>query len=124
MFAYPVTPAQQIFLPMLKHIGIKFPMDRNGRAFGLQLHYYKENDIVKYGGYLYICNTAHTSAISNELGLEEDQYKWDLFCEGLDWKGDWYTSARYKINDLVKYNGTVYLCNEEHTSSSLESTRT
>lgn len=82
--------------------------------------YYKENDIVKYGGYLYICNTAHTSAASTSLGLEDDQLKWDLFCEGLDWKGDWLTLARYKINDLVKYNGTVYLCNEEHTSANTE----
>lgn len=79
--------------------------------------YYKENDIVKYGGYLYIANEAHTSAGSITQGLEEDQSKWDLFAEGFDWKGDWVVAARYKINDLVKYNGTIYLCNEEHTSA-------
>ncbi len=82
--------------------------------------YYKVNDIVKYGGYLYIANEAHTSAGSFSEGLEADQSKWDLFAEGFDWKGDWLTSFRYKINDLVKYNGTVYLCNEEHTSASTE----
>ncbi len=82
--------------------------------------YYKVNDIVKYGGYLYIANEAHTSAESFSEGLEQDQLKWDLFAEGFDWKGDWLTSARYKVNDLVKYNGTVYLCNDDHTSASSE----
>ena len=43
---------------------------------------YKPNDIVKYGGYIYICNTGHTStAVAND-GLEADLSKWDLFIEG------------------------------------------
>ncbi len=79
--------------------------------------YYKENDIVKYGGYLYICNNAHTSAETIADGLEFNQADWDLFAEGFDWKGDWTANTRYKINDLAKYGGTVYLCNEEHTSA-------
>jgi len=79
--------------------------------------YYKVNDIVKYGGYLYVANTAHTSAANITLGLEADQAKWDLFIEGLDWKNDWQPNFRYKINDLAKYNGIVYTCIEEHTSA-------
>ena len=79
--------------------------------------YYKVNDIVKYGGYLYIANTAHTSAATTTLGLENDQSKWDLFCEGFDYKEDWDVSVRYKVNDIVKYNGTVYICVTNHTSA-------
>jgi hypothetical protein len=79
--------------------------------------YYKENDIVKYGGYLYIANAAHTSAATNTLGIEADQAKWDLYAEGFDWKNNWSTSTRYKINDIVKYNSTVYICTEGHTSA-------
>lgn len=79
--------------------------------------YYKENDVVKYGGYLYIANTAHTSASTNTLGLENDQSKWDLYAEGFDWKSDWSTSVRYKVNDIVKYNSTVYICIDDHTSA-------
>lgn len=79
--------------------------------------YFKVNDIVKYGGYLYIANTAHTSSNSTTDGLEIDQEKWDLFAEGFDYKADWTTDTRYKINDIAKYNGTVYICTEEHTSS-------
>ena len=47
---------------------------------------YKPNDIVKYGGYLYIANQGHTSAATVTLGLEADQAKWDLFSEGFDSK--------------------------------------
>lgn len=79
--------------------------------------YYKVNDIVKYGGYLYIANTAHTSAQSADDGLELDASYWDLFAEGLDYKEDWNVSTRYKVNDIVKYNGTIYICTEYHTSA-------
>ena len=78
---------------------------------------YKINDIVKYGGYLYVANAEHTSAATLILGLEADQAKWDLFAEGFDYKADWAISTRYKINDIAKYNGTVYICTQEHTSA-------
>jgi len=78
---------------------------------------YKVNDLVKYGGYIYIANTAHTSAATAALGLENDQSKWDLFSKGIDWKGAWTTSIRYKLGDLVKYGGVTYVCNQHHTSS-------
>ena len=87
--------------------------------------YYKVSDIVKYGGYLYICNTAHTSVNNVEDGLEVDAgsdsttSKWDLFAEGFDYKADWLPNNRYKVNDVVKYNGTVYICTEEHVSGSV-----
>jgi len=78
---------------------------------------YKVNDIVKYGGLVYLCNQAHTSAATAASGLEADQAKWDLFSEGIDWKGAWTTSTRYKVGDLVKYGGTTYVCNLGHTSA-------
>jgi len=82
--------------------------------------YYKQNDIVKYGGYIYIANTAHTAEVDGGTPgkLETDQAKWDLFAEGFDWKNIWTVATIYKVNDLVKYGGTVYLCNTAHTSSS------
>jgi hypothetical protein len=84
--------------------------------------YYKVNDIVKYGGYLYIANEAHTSAATDTLGLEDDQAKWDLYAEGFDYQGAWQPLTRYKINDIVKYNSTIYLCTEGHTSAADELT--
>jgi len=78
---------------------------------------YKANDLVKYGGNIYICNTGHTAAATNALGLENDILKWDLFSEGQDWKQNWAINTRYKVNDIVKYGGTLYVANTGHTSS-------
>jgi hypothetical protein len=78
---------------------------------------YKPNDIVKYGGYLYIANEGHTSAATVAEGLEFDQSKWDLFSEGFDYKSDWDVSTRYKVNDLVKYGAYIYTCVTAHTSA-------
>ena len=82
---------------------------------------YKPNDIVKYGGYIYIANTGHTSTSSASDGLEVDSSKWDLFIEGFDYKSSWAINTRYKVNDLVKYGGTIYLCITEHTSAATTS---
>ena len=79
--------------------------------------FYKLNDVVKYGGLLYICNDSHTSATTTASGLEADQAKWTLYAEGLDWKDDWTISTRYKVNDLVQYGGYTYVCNTYHTSA-------
>jgi hypothetical protein len=78
---------------------------------------YKLNDVVKYGGTVYICNDAHTSAATTSQGLEANQSDWDIFAEGFDWKSDWSVSTRYKVNDLVKYGGYTYVCNTAHTSA-------
>ena len=79
--------------------------------------FYKENDLVKYGGRVYISNQSHTSAATDLLGLESDQSKWDIFAEGFDWKEDWAVSTRYKVNDLVRYGGKTYVCNQHHVSA-------
>ena len=73
--------------------------------------YYKQNDIVKYGGYIYVANTGLTAEVDGGSAgkLETDQAKWDLFAEGFDWKNIWTVATTYKVNDLVKYGGTVYL---------------
>ena len=78
---------------------------------------YKANDLVKYGGNIYFCNTGHTAAASDALGLEANIVSWDLFSEGVDWKGPWAPNTRYKSQDIVKYGGTVYVVNQGHTSA-------
>ena len=79
--------------------------------------FYKENDIVRYGGRAYIANQSHTSAATAADGLELDQSYWDIFTEGFDWKDDWSVATRYKVNDLVRYGGKTYVCNQHHTSA-------
>ena len=93
--------------------------------------YYKVNDLVAYGGRLYICTTGHTSNSSlgtgtpgaeTTTGLEADIGKWNLYATGFNWvSAGWNTSTRYKIGDVVKYNGISYYCNTGHTSSATAS---
>jgi hypothetical protein len=78
---------------------------------------YKINDLVRYGGFTYLCNTAHISAATAALGLEEDQSKWSLFSDGLIYLGEWNTAARYRVNDIVKFGGNIWICVGPHTSA-------
>jgi len=75
---------------------------------------YKFNDIVKYGGYIFVCNTQHTS----QSLLESDQGKWDTFNAGLEYKTTWTASTYYKTNDIVKYGADLWICTTAHTSTS------
>ena len=92
--------------------------------------YYKVNDLVKFGGRLYLCNVGHTSNASassgtspeTTAGLEADQSKWDLYATSFDWKGNWGTATRYKVDDVVRYGGISYVCNTGHTSASTANT--
>ena len=83
---------------------------------------YIVNDMVKYGGTTYVCNTYHTSAATTTLGLENDQVKWDTFNQGLDFKTTWITGAQYKINDVVQYGAALWISTAAHTASALFST--
>jgi hypothetical protein len=86
---------------------------------------YKRNDVVLYGGTTYVCNTGHTSAATDTLGLEADQGLWDYFHKGIEFKGTWSpSSVRYKVNDVVKYGADLWICKLDHTSVSLFSDST
>ena len=82
---------------------------------------YDVDAIVRYGGRLYICQTAHTSAADSTTGLEADIANWAIYAEGLDWKGDWSTSFDYKANDFVRYGGSTYVCKQAHISAATAS---
>jgi hypothetical protein len=78
---------------------------------------YQEGDLVKYGGTIYVCVDAHTSASTTALGLEDNAADWNLFIEGIENKGDWAVSTRYKLNDIVRYGAINYICVTAHTSA-------
>jgi hypothetical protein len=82
--------------------------------------HYAVNDLVKYGGNIYICIDAHTSADTETAGLENDIANWEEFATSFDYKSDWTTGTKYKINDLVRYSGIIYVCIESHISSVTE----
>ncbi len=77
---------------------------------------YKANDIVRYSGINYICITGHTSAVSESLGLENDLGNWQVFSQGQEYRGNWTTAVRYKVNDVVKHGAGLWICITYHTS--------
>ena len=82
--------------------------------------HYDLGDQVKWGGTVYICNTAHTSSTYSNptyLGLEDNIEDWDVFATTTSWEGAWVTGKRYKVRDLVSYGGTTYLCKTKHISA-------
>lgn len=77
---------------------------------------YRYADIVRYGGKIYQCVIGHTSAETDEAGLEEDLANWVTYLSGIEYKHDWAEEVRYKINDIVKYGPTLWRCIGDHTS--------
>ena len=87
---------------------------------------YGIGDIVRYNGIVYRCIIGHTSSTTN-LGLEignndtEDDSAgelWQIYYEGIEYKGTWTASTRYRLNDLVKYGGNILRCVTGHVASS------
>lgn len=79
---------------------------------------YGKNNVVRYGGLVYKCVANHTSAASDVLGLEANQASWTVYYSGVEYRGTWSAGARYKLNDLVKLNGNIYICTQYHLASS------
>jgi hypothetical protein len=73
---------------------------------------YSVGDVAKYNGIVYRCISGHTAS---PTGLEIDQDKWEIFYEGVEYRGEWATGTRYRVNDLVTYGGTVFRCKQGHT---------
>ena len=78
---------------------------------------YGIGDVVKYNGIVYRCIEGHTAA-DTATGLEQDQSKWEIVHEGIEYRGTWAPGTRYRLNDLVKFGGTVFRCKQGHTASS------
>jgi hypothetical protein len=78
--------------------------------------YYKD-DVIRYGGRVYLCQIGHTASADFNTDLDIVPSKWNLMADGQRWRDDWTTSTYYEEGDLVKYGGSVYLCNNGHTSA-------
>jgi hypothetical protein len=87
---------------------------------------YGIGDIVKYNSTVYRCVVGHTSS-STALGLEvgnndtQDDSTgelWQAVYEGIEYVGEWTATTRYRINDLVKYGGSILRCTVGHVAAS------
>lgn len=95
---------------------------------------YHANDVVRYNGIVYRCTSGHTSATvtmpdplnplltvidqdaSLALGLEYNSGSWEIVHIGLEYTTDWAADTRYKLNDIVKYGASLWICTQQHTS--------
>ncbi len=78
--------------------------------------YYKD-DVVEYGGKVYICVTGHTSSASFFTDLDIVPSKWNIVSDGQKWIGDWQPQTAYIRDNIVRYGATVYICKTDHTSA-------
>lgn len=102
-------PKWQLHVPGIRNAGAWSPNN-----------FYAKNDVVRYGGNLYICKDNHTSPSDENLFYVTNfAGNWDLFLNGIDNKGFWSSSTWYKLNDLVKYGNNIYICTGAHTSSTI-----
>ena len=66
---------------------------------------YEVNDIVKYGGNVYVySNVARTAS-----NLPTDPAYWALMVEGFKFRETWDTAVQYRIGDGVAHGGVVYI---------------
>ena len=74
---------------------------------------YNPGDLALYGGVIYLCVTSHTSSATFVAGSSN----WAVYLSADNWRSAWAQATRYGIGDIVRYNGIVYRCVVEHTSS-------
>lgn len=73
--------------------------------------YYSLDNIVLFGGALYVCNEQHNSGVTINLA------KFDIYATAAKWHPAWTTATSYGEGDVVKYGAIVYICNTNHTSA-------
>ena len=76
---------------------------------------YTPGAIVSYNGNAHKCILAHTS----QGTLEDNSSNWELYRHGYYKTGNWTSAFTYRLNDLVKYGGSIFRCTETHTSASV-----
>jgi len=72
---------------------------------------YGKGDIVRYGATVYECIVEHSSSTR----LESNQANWAVYYQNIDTFNTWTALTNYKINDLVKYGGSIWKCVTAHT---------
>ncbi len=71
--------------------------------------------IVVAGGNLYLCAANHLSSTN----FSDDLINWEVLAVGSNFRDTWDSAQRYKVGDIVRYNGYTYVCTVEHTSGSV-----
>jgi len=87
---------------------------------------YKRDDVVRINGNSYVCVVAHTASSAFRTDLTailagsippQPQPRWTVMTSGRSFIGDWTSGTNYNLGDVVKYNGSLWLCAEPHLAS-------
>lgn len=73
---------------------------------------YETNDVVKYGGNVYV----YTYALKTSANLPTDTGYWALMVEGFKFKGVYSAATQYRIGDGVAHGGKVYIAIKDGTA--------
>lgn len=73
---------------------------------------YEANDIVKYGGNVYV----YTYALKTVGNIPTDTTYWALMVEGFKFRGIFNTSTTYKVGDGIAHGGKVYIAIQDSTA--------
>ncbi len=65
---------------------------------------YAPGDVVRYGGYSYVCTTSTTGNAPTSTAY------WKLLVEGFKWTGAWSSATVYQKGDIVNRNSNTYIC--------------
>ncbi len=77
---------------------------------------YNPGDVVKYGGRTYLCVTDFI--FTSTEALPTNTSYWVILNKGLNFVGNWSASGvDYKLDDIVEYSASSYVCIQAHTSS-------
>jgi len=87
---------------------------------------YNSDDVVSVSGKVYNCLVRHTSDTNFYLDLNflnsdsppVPTPRWELIADGVSFRNNWQSETEYFIGDIVKNNATIYICLENHVSSS------
>ena len=87
---------------------------------------YNRDDVIRVGGKSYVCLSGHIANAFFETDLKailpgsnppQLQPKWRLMTDGRTFAGVWTTATLYNENDIVSRDGSLWLCNTGHTST-------
>jgi len=79
---------------------------------------YIADDVVRYGGNAFVALANHTSSAAFETDLSANPTKWQKMVGGVEYKADHADATYYKVDDIVKYGPTLWVCTTAHLSTS------
>jgi hypothetical protein len=82
---------------------------------------YNPGDVVRYGARSYVCILNALYSAPTQI-LPTNATYWAILNKGLDWKGAWSTTTTYKLDDVVEYSGSSYVCITAHADDSSTNT--